>query len=352
RGGQEITLRHLSTHTSGLPRLPDNMPYGDPDDPYADYTEQHLLAFLSGHALQRDIGGTPEYSNLGVGLLGYLLGRAAGSDYETVLRERITGPLGMTDTAITLSAEQAARFAPGLDMYMQPARPWHLNVLAGAGGIRSTASDMLKFASAALDPQSPIGIAMATTLSVRHDTGNPRTEQALGWMVVHPEPGRDVLMHNGGTGGYRSALVLEPAKDTAVVALANSAAEPSTTDLATHLLVGSPISPTPSVPPAPEASPERTEVTLPAAELDRVTGRFDFGSAVVFRVWRDGDTLRAQRQGAATGPVLPIFAEAPLHFFWKAVDAQVEFTTDASGAVTGAVFTQGGQSLTGRKIGL
>src|SRR5690606_28744273 len=117
----------------------------------------------------------------------------------------------------------------------------------------------------------------------------------------------------------------------AVVALANSAAEPSATDLATHLLVGSPLAPTPPVPPAPQAPPGRTEVTLPAAELDRVAGRYDFGSGVIFRVWRDGDTLRAQREGAATGPVLPIFAAAPLHFFWKAVDAQIEFTTDASG---------------------
>src|SRR5690606_17265741 len=149
RGGKKITLAHLSTHTSGLPRLADNMPFADPEDPYADYTEAMMLAFLAQYELTRDIGEQWEYSNLGVGLLGYLLGRAAGSDYETLLRERITGPLGMTDTAITLSAEQEARFAPGLDIYMQPARPWHLNVLAGAGGIRSTANDMLEFASAA-----------------------------------------------------------------------------------------------------------------------------------------------------------------------------------------------------------
>lgn len=349
RNGRKITLADLSTHTSGLPRLPDNMPFGDVQDPYADYNEALLLEFLAGHELTRDIGERWEYSNLGVGLLGYLLGRAAGSDYETLLRERITGPLDMADTVIALSVEQQARFAPALDAYVQPTKPWRLPALAGAGAIRSTANDMLKLAAALLDSASSVGSAMRTALSVRRDTGNPRAEQALGWQVVHPEPGREVLMHNGGTGGYRSALVLEPSKGSAVVALANSAAEPSTTDLALHVLVGSPLAPTPPVPPPP-AAVERTEVTLPVAELDRVLGRFEFLPGVVFNVTREGNQVRAQRQGSAVGPVLPIFAEAPLKFFWRAVNGTVEFTTDASGTVTGAVATFDGQKLTGRKL--
>src|SRR5690606_6132070 len=160
---------------------------------------------------------------------------------------RITGPLGMNDTAITLTPDQQARFAPGHDMYMRPAKPWHLPALVGAGGIRSTANDMLKFAAALLDDASPLSAAMKTALSVRLERGRSRDEQALGWLVLHPEPGREVLMYNGGTAGYRSALVLEPAKDRVVVALANSAAEPSTTDLAMHLLVGSTVAQTPTV---------------------------------------------------------------------------------------------------------
>src|SRR5690606_16239811 len=99
----------------------------------------------------------------------------------------------------------------------------------------------------------------------------------------------------------------------------------SATDLAVHVLVGSPVAPTPPVPPAPPETPERIEITLPAAEFDRVVGRYDFGTGIVFEVTRDGDGLKAQRQGSVTGPVLPIFPEAPLTFFWKAVDAQVRF---------------------------
>ena len=350
RNGRKITLRDLSTHTSGLPRLPDNMPFGDPDDPYADYTEALMLAFLAGYELPRDIGQKWEYSNLGVGLLGYLLGRAAGSDYETLLRERITGPLGMADTSVALTPDQQVRFAPAYDTYMRPAKPWHLPALVGAGGIRSTTDDMLKFAGAILDPASPIGPAMAITLGVREETGNERAEQALGWQVFHPEPGREIVMHGGGTGGFRTHLALEPSTRRAVVALANSAAEPSAADLAIHTLIGSPVAPTPPVPPAPPPPAARTEVDLPTAELERVAGRYDFGSGVVFNVKLEADELRAQREGAVVGPVLPIYPEAPLRFFWRAVDAQVRFTTDDSGKVTGAEFSQGGVMLTGKRI--
>jgi CubicO group peptidase (beta-lactamase class C family) len=348
RGARQITLRDLSLHTSGLPRLPDNMPMGTPEDPYVDYREEQLLAFLDRYELPRDIGTQSEYSNLGAGLLGYLLGRAANSDYETLLAERITGPLGMRDTVVTLP--NTARLVPAFDMYMRPAKPWNFPTLAGAGGIRSTTVDMLRFAAAVVDGKSPIADAVATVLAQRVGIGNPRAEQVLGWQIMVPEPGREVLFHNGGTGGFRSALVIEPARKTAVVVLMNSAVEPSATDFAVHLLVGTRLAPTSRVPPAPPTA-ARTEVALPIAELERVVGRYVFGAGIVFDVTREGSVLRAQRQGAAVGPVMPIFAEAPLRFFWKGVDAQVRFTTDEDGAITGAVFSQGGQELTGRRVG-
>jgi CubicO group peptidase (beta-lactamase class C family) len=103
RGGRKITLQDLATHTSGLPRLPSNMPMKNPANPYADYTVPMLYAFLSTYELPRDIGSTYEYSNLGAGLLGHALSRRAGVDYETQVRTRVTEPLAMTSTVITLS---------------------------------------------------------------------------------------------------------------------------------------------------------------------------------------------------------------------------------------------------------
>jgi D-alanyl-D-alanine-carboxypeptidase/D-alanyl-D-alanine-endopeptidase len=350
RGGKKITLRDLSQHVSGLPRLPDNMPFGDADDPYADYGEAELLAFLARYELPRDIGAKQEYSNFGAGLLGYLLEHASGKTYEALLRERITGPLEMSDTSIALSPDQQRRFAPGKDPYLRPAKPWTFTALAGAGAIRSTADDMLTFASALIDPASAIAPAMKLAVATRVPTENPASEQGLGWAILHPEPARDILMHDGGTGGFRSLLALEPAKGRAVIALANSAAEPSTTDIALRVLAGSPVAPTPPVAAAPPPPVERTEIALPAVELDKFVGRYDLGAGVEFVFTRDGDRLMAQRQGNMTGPALQVFAEAPLAFFYKAIDAQFRFTADAGGKVIGVEFIQGAITAPGKKV--
>jgi len=344
RGGQQITLRNLSQHTSALPRVPDNMPYGDPEDPYADYTEDQLLAFLDRYELPRDIGAQSEYSNLGVGLLGYLLARASGKDYEALLAERITGPLGMRDTLVSLPPEQRARLVQGHDPFMRPAKPWALPTLVGAGGIRSTAADMLKFAAAVIDPQSPIADAVATAAGNRVDAAGG--VQALGWQIMRSGSEREMLFHSGGTGGYRSALLIEPGQERAVVVLMNSAVEPSATDFAVHMLIGAPLAPVLPVPAAPPPPVARTEIELPIAELDRIVGSYDYGNGIQ-HITREGTVMRSAREGV---PTLQIYPEAPLQFFFKALNAQLRFTTDESGKVTGVTFTQPGFEASGKRI--
>jgi CubicO group peptidase (beta-lactamase class C family) len=347
RAGRKITLLDLATHRSGLPRLPDNMAMADPDDPYADYSEAQLLDFLASHQLGRDIGSQYEYSNFGMGLLGYLLARRAGSDYETLLRTRITGPLGMKDTAVMLSAQQLGRFATGHDMFMRPAKPWTLDLLAGAGGVRSTANDMLRFVQGFVEPgNGPLAPAMKAMLARRWPAADPRFDTALGW-VIAKSPAGDIVMHDGGTGGYRSSLAFDPAKKRGAVLLTNCAAEPAVNDLAIHMLVGSPVAPNRPVPPAPPPAQKRTAITLPAAELDRLAGRYSFPNGMEMLVERDGEGLIAQLTGQ---PKFPIFAEAPLRFFWRVVDAQLEFVAGEAGKITGATLVQAGMRLNGTRV--
>ena len=176
RGGRAITLVDLSTHTSGLPRLPSNLQPKDPANPYADYTVEQLYQFLSTYQLTRDIGSQFEYSNLGGGLLGHALARRAGMDYEALVRSRITGPLGMSGTGITLSPQMKARLALGHNDKLVTVPNWDLPALAGAGALRSSVNDMLTFLAANLGyMKSPLAPAMAAMLSVRRPTGSPRT---------------------------------------------------------------------------------------------------------------------------------------------------------------------------------
>ena len=224
REGREITLSHLSTHTSGLPRLPNNLVFKDPSNPYAHYTDADLAAFLASHVLRRDPGDRYEYSNLGAGLLGQALARAAGSSYEELLVARIASRLGMADTRITLTDELKRRLAPPHAAVGKPAANWDLPALAGAWALRSTARDMLLFLEANL------GAAPGTAMALSHEerfSGGPNGPRiGLGW---HRAPllssGKTMIWHNGGTGGYRSFAGFVKESRTAVVVLSNTAAD-------------------------------------------------------------------------------------------------------------------------------
>ena len=150
RNGRQITLLDLSMQISGLPRLPTNMKPADPANPYVDYDAAKLYEFLSGYKLQRDIGEKYEYSNLGVGLLGHALSLKAGMSYEQLVKKRILEPLGMTSSSVTLSNRRRNGWHRSRRR-LSPVKNWDLDALAGAGALRSTANDMLKFLAANLE---------------------------------------------------------------------------------------------------------------------------------------------------------------------------------------------------------
>jgi D-alanyl-D-alanine-carboxypeptidase/D-alanyl-D-alanine-endopeptidase len=344
RNGRRITLGDLATHRSGLPRLPDNFAPADPDNPYADYSEAQLLEFLARYQLTRDIDSQWEYSNLGMGLLGYLLSRRAGMSYEALVRERITGPLALADTIVTLSAEQQARIATGHDAFMRPAPLWDLPTLAGAGAIRSSANDLATYLALALGEGPPELVAdMRATTAERRAGARPPVQTGLAWVIL-TGPGGEAVMHDGGTGGFRTAMGYDPARRRGVIVLTNATVEPSASDLALHLLIGAPLAPAQPVPAAPNAG--RTAITVPAEQLDRLTGRYVLTPQLTIEISREGERLMAQVTGA---PKLRLHAESPLEFFWREVDARIRFVAEADGRVTSVVFRQSGIELTGRR---
>ena len=225
--GSEITLLDLSAQRSGLPRMPDNFHPADQTNPYADYDKKALYAFIATHGVAMPAKLEFGYSNVGVGLLGQALAERAGTTYEALLRKEITGPLGMRDTAIALTAPMRARFAVGHDAEHKPAHAWDLDALAGAGGIRSTAADMLTYLEAQLHPDhlaravsaTPEGKTLAAALAASHvvqGEAMPGMHIALNWFRVD-ESGS--FWHNGGTGGYTAFALFNPDGDFALVVL-------------------------------------------------------------------------------------------------------------------------------------
>ena len=236
RGGRQIRLVDLSTHSSGLPRMPDNFNPGDSGNPYADYTVAELYDFLRRHQLRRDIGVESEYSNVGVGLLGHALARRAGTSYEALVTTRILEPLGMTSTMITLSPTDVARLAPGHNASGQQVRNWDLaEAFAGAGALRSNVDDLLTFLAANLAPleSSTLGRAIRRAQAA-HFTGPGGRKGGLGWGLSSLKGERNVLAHTGGTGGYLTFVALDPERRLGVVVLSNQV--PDINRLGLHLL--------------------------------------------------------------------------------------------------------------------
>ena len=227
RGERQITLGDLASHAGGLPRDPKGTLgrwLGDRHNPYAGLSVQELYAGLARTRLRRRPGERVRYSNLGGGLLGQALARAAGQPYEELVRQRICRPLGMADTMITPAGEQTARLATGHTRRGRPVPPSQLPALAGAGALRSTATDLLRFLEANLDPaHSPLASQLERAQYPRLRAAK-RMEVGLGWLIAHsPQAAGPVLWHNGGTSGVRSFVALDREANTAVVVLTNTA---------------------------------------------------------------------------------------------------------------------------------
>jgi D-alanyl-D-alanine-carboxypeptidase/D-alanyl-D-alanine-endopeptidase len=221
RNGRAIRLIDLATHASGLPRMPDNFAPADPRNPYADYTDERLYAFLRGHQLTRDIGEQVEYSNLGAGLLAHALTVRAGTSYEALVGERILQPLGMTSTRVVLRPEDRTRLAPGHSASGEEVANWDLAVLAGAGALRSSVDDMLTFVAANINPPGgPLGRAIVASHRPRARM-NETAQVGLHWIVTSTRFGRTMIWHNGGTAGYRTFAGFDPDRRIGVVVLSN-----------------------------------------------------------------------------------------------------------------------------------
>lgn len=339
RKGRQITLVDLATHTSGLPRLPANLKPRDPGNPYADYSVEQLYSFLSGYELTRDIGEQFEYSNLGAGLLGHILSLKAGMSYEALVTNRILGPLRMRDTVIALRPELRPRLAVGHDGAGSAVPNWDLPTLAGAGALRSTMNDMLKFLAANLAGAGPLAKELQLTHESRRSTGTPDSSIGLGWLLRRGF-GVEIVWHNGGTGGYHSFIGFDPKTGEGVVILHNSAA--SIDDIGFHLINSRfPI----AQPPAPV--PARKEIILNPDLLNAYVGAYQLAPSFMLEVTREGDRLFVQATGQSK---LQVFPESESDFFYKVVDAQLTFVRDAAGKVTGLVLHQNGRDTPGGKI--
>lgn len=229
---QAVTPLELADFTSGLPDDPPNLPQRLEMRSIEHYTTKDFLTWISRWKPASAPPAQYLYSNAGVGLLGYLVMSATHTDWEQQLSNVILEPLGMPDTTLRPNAEQKNRLAKGHMHYGNDAPPWPIYAWYAAGGLRSTAQDMLSFGEANLGHQQVNGKAISTELTDAMELAqkpiytmpNGRNKQAMAWVVntgdgnpnLHP-----VIVKDGGTAGFSTAIAINHSKDLAVFVAVN-----------------------------------------------------------------------------------------------------------------------------------
>ena len=338
--GRSITLVDLATHTSGLPQVFGNPNTEDADNPYIGYSVDQLYQLLSTFQLRRDIGSRFEYSNLGSGLLGHVLSQRSGTNYEALLQQRVTGPLGLRDTQITVSAEMSTRLAVGHTAGLRPIAPWVMPTLSAAGALRSTVNDLLTFLAAELGhSESTLATAMASMLKIQRPVGDPRrTRIGLGWLV-YTRNGNEIVGHAGNTSGFQSAIAFDPKARAGVVVLANSSSYHQVADITLHLLdAGYSLD-----------RPEPVERPIDPKLFDRYIGKYELQGdpRLMLAFSREENRFFVQADGQGK---LELFAENENDFFLKVTDAQVTFNIDGDGQASSLILHQEGFDEAGRRV--
>jgi len=330
KDGKAITIEHLATAHSGLPRMPKNFTPVDIANPYIDYREDALTLFLNNVELTRDPGIEYEYSNLGMGLLGYILTRVEEKPYPKLINERITKPLEMNHTFVSGMRNDKSLAIGYSDKNPVKAWTWdNESVLTGAGGLISNAEDMMKFLIAQLTTSNkPLSQAFEITHVARADAGKMKI--GYGWHIRDEK----IVWHNGGTGGFRSFAGFDKTKNKAVVVLTNSTT--GADDLGFHLLDE-------------KLALKELKKPFSVAEeiLKKYVGTYELSPGFNIEVTLDKAELSIQATGQ---PKAAIYAESETKFYLKVVPAQIEFFSDSTSVVEKLVLYQNGATIPGKKV--
>lgn len=319
----KITLLSLTTHTSGLPRLPANIgpnPDANPD-PYALYDRDALVAGLRLHGPPATPGRSVAYSNFGVAVLGEALGAAWDTTYDAALRQHVFTPLGMKSTTLGLvgvppPAELAPAHVNGTQM-----PNWTFRAIAPAGAIRSSARDMAAFLAACLGGEkTPLRASLDATFQRQHAAPDFGGGIGLGWMLLD-NPERPLIAHGGATAGSRAFVLFSPKTGVGVAVLANQQKAPES--LAFGLLGEKPPRP----------------ANTPVQNATDYTGSYPLAPTFLMNVTTRNGALFVQATGQ---PRLTLREVSPDRFSIVDVPAEISFERDADKKVVALILHQNG----------
>lgn len=329
-----VTLRQLVTHTGCMPVMADGVGGGAPlAEQFRSFDKPMFWAALA--RIKLTAAAPPcegAYSNFGMALLGQLLAEHYGTSWGELVRARITEPLGMNDTVITLG-DKASRMAPAFaGDRRQPL--FDMQAYAPASALRSTAADMMTFSRAIIaGAGGPLGPAAARMLTpLAHYEG---AEIGYAVMVRGPEGGRRTYWHAGLTEGYRTLWLIAPDTNEAIVVLSSNARAPLQPVM---LAIGKSRYPV-----------STTEVPIDPQRLDDYRGEFRINKTKALSFTVRGSKLLVRETGRGYNALTPTGTD---RFAVVGIGAQFVFRRDAANAVVAVSLTQGGSQLDARREGV
>jgi D-alanyl-D-alanine-carboxypeptidase/D-alanyl-D-alanine-endopeptidase len=319
----KITLLSLTTHTSGLPRLPSNIGT-KPDamsDPYATYDRAMLVEALKIHGSNVQVGVEGSYSNFGAAVLGEALAAAWGTTYTEALDEHVLAPLGMKDTSVGIAGQPPPTdLAPG-HVGGKRVSNWTAQAFAPAGSIRSSARDMAIFMKAAIGgPDAPLHASFQATETPLRPFGEAGGYIGMGWMLPDDKE-NPFAWHNGATAGSHSYIAVRLKRKAGIVILANFQKGPE--GLGAELLgvkVPKPFVPT-------------------VANAEDYPGSYPLTSTFVIQVSEEKGAIYVQATGQ---PRLGLRLKANDTFTVIGVQAEITFERDGAGKVNALILHQNG----------
>ncbi len=324
----KMTVFHLLTHSAGVPNFTG---FEDYDRTKAlPVTLPALIARFRDRPLDFTPGERFRYSNSNYVLLTAIIEQASGQSYAAFVAEQIFKPLGMTGSGYDENARVIPHRASGYSArngVLRNADHIDMSIPQGAGALYSTTHDLLKW-QAALYGGKLLKPASLTAMRTPH-----KNNYALG-IGVFARDGVTTISHSGGIDGFNSWMGYDPDRRITVVALANvdgNSADTLGEAMMTLARGGSVTLPS-----------ERKTITLPAATLKSYEGVFETSRGFTLTIRAAVDRLIVQPTGQSP---LDLFPEAPDHFFFRTVNAQIEFKRDAAGKIVGATMRQNGSEL-------
>lgn len=323
--GNQVTLKSLATHSSGLPRLPSNLNVSDQFDPYANYDQISMYSFLK-HYTPRTVGKNFVYSNLGFGLLGDVLSRYKQTPYRNLLQDQILNPLELKNTYFKVPGTQKSHLAKGY-LGTEEVPLWQFKVMDAAGGLKASIGDLHKFGQHFIGNLSSFA-KIDSTATKSYFTDENGNHYGLGWFIGEQE----IVFHGGGTGGFRSFIGVDLQNKRVISVMSNSGSS-SIEDLAQYLI-------------DPKEYPlqiDKEEVSITAEQLEPYEGNYiNDGLGLNYTIVLKDNHLHAKLNQQ---PEFPLYYQGKESFIYKVVKAEVIFEKDENNTIVGLLLNQNGQEI-------